>query len=373
MLKSPEEYLSSLSFDLPDQEAGPPNLDAAERVFVEKYLGADSLDGITVQDPEPVPLAQLAPPAPRLLPVRDPEIVIAPPAPKIEVAPATSAETERGTALVREKITPEIVVAERTQAITIETAEAPSEVIAKAPVAQTVAQKELVEIRARAITDRAVATTAQPIVEQAAEPVVEQIAAEASEALEIAPAQAAAAQVSVTSETLAPVAAVETPADAIRTFTTARDKLKQASHVQVVSFTVADQLFLLPVEGIQEVLRYMELVKVPQAPEYVAGAINLRGTVMPLIHLSALLTNAKTWKYDERSFIIVTGSSSVQMGLIIDKVSSMHMIPQQKIIWNAESKLGDAAEFLCSIVDLDDRVCGMIAPETIAQKLLSEF
>ena len=46
-------------------------------------------------------------------------------------------------------------------------------------------------------------------------------------------------------------------------------------------------------------------------------------------------------------------------------------MPQKKIIWNAEAKLGDAAEFLCAIADLDDKVCGIVAPENIAQKILA--
>ncbi len=51
MLKSPEEYLSSLSFDLPEQEPGVPNLDAAERVFVRIYLGSDRLSDMPLLEP----------------------------------------------------------------------------------------------------------------------------------------------------------------------------------------------------------------------------------------------------------------------------------------------------------------------------------
>lgn len=363
MLKSPEEYLSGLSFDLPDARPGPPDLDSAERVFVEKYLGSDSLPDIPVQEPEPLPMPRPEPLAARPVRARKPEIIVAP-APKIAIAPDVADDARRGSPQVRDKIVPQIVVVEEARQANIEEPQKAGDLAVNAVPAVVAAQKELLEILARPAAQR-VADVAPDIAPPKAQ---EAVKAEVEQ--EIAPVEAKAA---VQSADMAQAAEPMTTADAIRAFTTARDKLKQASQVQAVSFTVAGQLFLLPVEGIQEVLRYMELVKVPQAPEYVAGAINLRGAVMPLIHLSALLTNSKTWKYDEHSFIIVTGSSSIQMGLIIDKVSSMHMIPQQKIIWNAESKLGDAAEFLCSIVDLDDRICGMIAPDTIAQKLLSEF
>ena len=51
----------------------------------------------------------------------------------------------------------------------------------------------------------------------------------------------------------------------------------------------------------------------------------------------------------------------------------MHIVPQNKIIWNPESKLADAAEFLNAIVDLDDKVCGLVSPETIIKMILPEM
>lgn len=118
-------------------------------------------------------------------------------------------------------------------------------------------------------------------------------------------------------------------------------------------------------------MRHIELVKVPLAPPFVAGVINLRGRVTPLIHLGALLTAVPGCDYTERNFILVCGTEQLQLGLIIDRVNSMHMLDQDKITWNVETKLGEGAEYLCAVADLDDRVCGILAPETIIQKLLS--
>lgn len=152
---------------------------------------------------------------------------------------------------------------------------------------------------------------------------------------------------------------------------TLREKLRNMDEIQMVSFFIAQQTFLLPVAAIQEVIRHMELVKVPQAPYFVAGAINLRGHIIPLVHLSALLTSEKTHFYSDRNFIIVCGNEHLQLGLIIDRISGMHILPQKKLIWNAESKIGDSAEFLYAIADLNDKVCGVVDPEIIAQHILT--
>ncbi len=139
----------------------------------------------------------------------------------------------------------------------------------------------------------------------------------------------------------------------------------------MVSFYVEGQLYLLPVAGIQEVLRHMELVKIPLAPHFVAGAINLRGRVTPLVYLSSLLNNSEELQYGPDNFVIVCGNDQMQIGLIIDKVSSMHMLPRDKIIWNLEASIGDRGDNLCALADLDDKVCGIVAPDMIIQNLLS--
>lgn len=152
---------------------------------------------------------------------------------------------------------------------------------------------------------------------------------------------------------------------------TMKDVLRQQEIIQMVSFYVEDQLFLLPVAGIQEVLRYMELVKVPLAPPFVAGAINLRGRVTPVVHLSTLLTNSAAGSYGPKNFVIVCGNDQMQIGLIINKVSSMHNVPKDKIIWNLEASVGDRGENLCALANLDGKVCGIVAPDIIVQKILA--
>lgn len=150
-----------------------------------------------------------------------------------------------------------------------------------------------------------------------------------------------------------------------------RDLIHDDHDIQMVSFYVGKELFLLPVEGIQEVLRHMELVKVPRAPKYVAGVINLRGRITPLVHLSSLLTTSVEPSYDNSKFVIIYGSEDSRLGLIIDKISSMHMLPQSQIVWNVESRVGDAADCLSALANMEDKVTGIVAPDIIFNRLLA--
>lgn len=323
MVKSPEEYLSGMNFSL-DEPRKTENLSPDERAFVEKYLGLDAFEFLPLIDPG----AAASPP----VKLAEPEII---------VSPAIVAEEAPPVAI------PRIVVAEGTPP-----AEAPVVTLPKVDQEIIVAEPEI-------------ATPEAPLEVRPAE-----TAAPTKEVTEVA--VATEIEEKTIAKTLAPpaVKAEEAPAEATR-LTPLRELLRDEKEIQMVSFYVAGQLFLLPVVAIREVLRHMELVKAPMAPDFVAGVINLRGRVTPLISLAPLLTNHAGDPYSDKNFIIICGSDTLRLGLIIDRINTMHVVPQEKIIWNAESKLGDAAEFLAAIVNLDEKVCGIVAPETITQKILN--
>lgn len=149
-----------------------------------------------------------------------------------------------------------------------------------------------------------------------------------------------------------------------------RTRLAALDQVQMVSFYIREQIFLLPVSVIVEVLRYMPLTRLPMAPPFIAGVVNLRGKVTPLLHLDALLTTDQTMRYTEKSFIIVCGTDDMQLGLIIDKVHTMYMVSKDSISWNIEAQLGEGADFLCGLANVNERLHGIIDPELIVDKLI---
>ena len=115
---------------------------------------------------------------------------------------------------------------------------------------------------------------------------------------------------------------------------------------------------------------HLALTRLPMAPPFIAGVVNLRGKVTPLLHLDALLTTDQTKRYTEKSFIIVCGTEDMQLGLIIDKIHTMYMVSKDSISWNIEAQLGEGADFLCGLANIGERLHGIIDPELIVEKLI---
>jgi purine-binding chemotaxis protein CheW len=100
---------------------------------------------------------------------------------------------------------------------------------------------------------------------------------------------------------------------------------------QVVIFRLDKEEFGAPIASVQEIVRVPEeLIRVPQAPSFVEGVINLRGTVLPVIDLRRRLGLDQVERTD-RQRIIVFLISNVRTGFIVDQVAEVLKIPRGTI------------------------------------------
>jgi purine-binding chemotaxis protein CheW len=100
---------------------------------------------------------------------------------------------------------------------------------------------------------------------------------------------------------------------------------------QVVVFRLEKEEFGVPIASVQEIVRVPEeLVRVPQAPSFVEGVINLRGTVLPVIDLRLRL-GLKQVERTDRQRIMVFLIGDVRTGFIVDQVAEVLKIPKSAI------------------------------------------
>ena len=148
-----------------------------------------------------------------------------------------------------------------------------------------------------------------------------------------------------------------------------RQQLLEAAETQLVAVRVGGVPFLLPIMAISEVLRHMPLALLPRAPRHVAGVINLRGRLTPLLHLCMLVNNDAVPRYTEDSLVVVCPCEDMQLGLIIDKVENIYTVRQQELNWNPETHFGEAAECLYALARIGEHLYGILAPDRIGQLL----
>jgi purine-binding chemotaxis protein CheW len=91
-----------------------------------------------------------------------------------------------------------------------------------------------------------------------------------------------------------------------------------------VRFRVGDENFALPVGQVLEVAELGPVAPVPGAPPSVLGVRNLRGQVLPVIDLAAVLGTAHATPAEK---LVITEEGGRRAGLAIDQVTDVAELP----------------------------------------------
>src|SRR5919107_1985872 len=83
---------------------------------------------------------------------------------------------------------------------------------------------------------------------------------------------------------------------------------------------VGDERFAVPASDVAEVIRPPAVTRVPLGPKSLVGVANLRGAVMPVVSLRALLGTEGEPPVSPRVIVIDRGSP---VGLVIDEVTAL--------------------------------------------------
>jgi purine-binding chemotaxis protein CheW len=100
---------------------------------------------------------------------------------------------------------------------------------------------------------------------------------------------------------------------------------------QFVVFRLANEEYGAPIESVQEIVRVPEeLTRLPKAPPFIRGVVNLRGSVLPVVDQRARFDLADIERND-RQRIMVFMIAGVRTGFIVDSVSEVLKIPRVAI------------------------------------------
>lgn len=144
--------------------------------------------------------------------------------------------------------------------------------------------------------------------------------------------------------------------------------LREAAEIQLVIFFVEGQEFAVPIDQVQEVIRAAAATKLPSAPRFIAGIMNLRGRVTPLVDMPALLGLSSGEA--ENAFTIICRHKGLSLGLMVRRISTMLRAKGEDIEWGVESRIGVGADFLAGLLKVGEKLIKIISVDTLFQKAL---
>ncbi len=102
--------------------------------------------------------------------------------------------------------------------------------------------------------------------------------------------------------------------------------------MQIIVFTLGDKYYALDTQNVKEISNSMDCSKIPNAPDWVEGLINLRGNVIPLINLFKLLDQHLD-QHGELCYnnVIIVEYNQDDMGLMVSDVIKVVDISEDDI------------------------------------------
>lgn len=127
---------------------------------------------------------------------------------------------------------------------------------------------------------------------------------------------------------------------------------------QYLTFSLAEEMFAVGIKRVREIIEYDSVTTVPMMPTFVKGVINLRGSVVPVIDLSARFGRGTSEVHRRTCIVIVEiehDGTQQELGVVVDAVSEVLDIPQTEIEPPPAFGAKIRADFISGMGKVNDR------------------
>lgn len=139
---------------------------------------------------------------------------------------------------------------------------------------------------------------------------------------------------------------------------------KNDGTVELATFYVGNALCGMDILKVQEINKLMEMTKVPQAPGYVMGILNLRGQIVTIIDLGKKLGLAEV-EINETSRNIIVNSDNEYIGLLVSRISDVVEADWQKVEPPPANIGGVQGIFFKGVFKMEDRLIGILDADRV--------
>ena len=133
------------------------------------------------------------------------------------------------------------------------------------------------------------------------------------------------------------------------------DNQSKAIPGQYLTFLLRKQLYGVDIGTVREINRVSEITSVPKTPKYVAGVMNLRGKVIPVVDIRSKF-GMELIGHTKETCIIVIEADHGQIGIIVDAVSGVIDLKTENIEPRPTMGKNADLEYVMGLGKIDNQV-----------------
>lgn len=136
---------------------------------------------------------------------------------------------------------------------------------------------------------------------------------------------------------------------------------------EYLTFRLENEEYGIDILKVQEIRGYEPPTRIANAPEFIKGVVNLRGTIVPIVDMRVRF-KCKSVKYDSFTVVIILNLRSRVVGIVVDSVSdvmeiaaaNMQAAPdiESAIDSSCISGIGSVNERMLILLDIESLMSG---------------
>ncbi|HHY70773.1 MAG TPA: chemotaxis protein CheW [Thermoanaerobacterales bacterium] len=141
---------------------------------------------------------------------------------------------------------------------------------------------------------------------------------------------------------------------------------------QFVEFKIGEEEYGIDILQVKTIERMMPITRVPKAPKFVEGVINLRGEIVPVIDLKKRF-DLPSGETTDNTRIIIVSVDDITMGMIVDSATEVVQLAQDAIEPAPPITGSIDSDYLDGVGKIDGRllillnVAQLLKPQEISQ------
>jgi purine-binding chemotaxis protein CheW len=133
---------------------------------------------------------------------------------------------------------------------------------------------------------------------------------------------------------------------------------------QWLTFTLGSEHYGIDIMLVQEIRSYAPATRIPNAPGYVTGVMNLRGAIVPLVDLGSRVRGAAV-DVSPVTAVVVVAVREKTLGLIVDSVTDVTDIDGSAIQPVPDFGGDTGTWYLTGMAQAGDRLIGLLDAERV--------
>lgn len=134
---------------------------------------------------------------------------------------------------------------------------------------------------------------------------------------------------------------------------------------QFIVTKIGNEQYGIQIKYVDNIVRMSKITRVPKAPHYYKGVINLRGEIIPIMSLRLKFDLEEVPETKDFRIIIVKTDKSNSVGIIVDSVSEVISLDEEHVEKTTVDSNDSRMQYIAMIGKYEDSLISIVNVESL--------